>query len=131
MTTSFNDVGVDGKFNGLSLSNTLDVFGKGVFVAHSVFQVFDLGQDIRNDIAGSNAGLIDSLSPATIDKAGQVGLDFTFGLIGTFGVPGAVVGLGYAFREPLIDASKTNFENQVKEHQFNIDNNLLPRIGPK
>jgi hypothetical protein len=129
---AFNDVGVNGKFNGFALSNALDVLGRQAFYVQSVVQVVDLGLDIKNDVIGSNVGFIDSLSTNTLDKAGQTFLDIAVGRVALTGLPGAALGLTYAFRGELFEASRVSFENQVKEQQFNLDNNILiPRMGPK
>jgi hypothetical protein len=128
---AFNGNGVAGKFNGVSIADTLDSLGQKVFYAQTALQGIELGNSLINDFDRSGNSF-DSVSPETTDLAIQTGLDFTFGAIGTFGGPvGATVALGYTFREPLLDASRISYENQVKENQFNIDNNLPPRIGPK
>lgn len=122
---AFNDVGVSGKFDGVTVSNTLDVLGKGVFYGQSVLQTADLISSISKDIECSG-----SLSAETKLQAGQTALDIVFGYIGTTSVPGAVISLGYTYRHELLDASRVSYQNQVREMQFNLDNNLPPRIGP-
>jgi hypothetical protein len=127
---AFNDVGVSGKFDGVTVSNTLDALGKGVFYGQTALQTLDLADSIAGDIERSGFAL-SSLTTETKLQAGQTALDIGFGYIGTTGVPGAVISLGYTYRHELLDASRVSHQNQVREMQFNLDNNLPPRIGPR
>jgi hypothetical protein len=129
---TFNTNGINGNFNGVSIANTLDTLGRFTFFGQTAFQGFELISAASDDFLTSGFTL-DSISTETRELAFQTSLDITFGAIGTFfGVPGVAVGLLYTFREPLIEASQTSFENQQQQFRTQVENNqLIPLIGPR
>ncbi|CAH9068524.1 hypothetical protein PSECIP111951_04181 [Pseudoalteromonas holothuriae] len=119
---AFNGNNIAGKFNGISIADTLDSVGQKVFYAQTALQLTNLGNSFIDDFSNSEYSTY-TISQKTKDLTKQTGLDVTFGAIGTFGGPvGATVGLGYTFRHELMDASKVSFENKIKEAQFIMDN---------
>jgi hypothetical protein len=127
---AFNGRGFEGKFNGVVVSDALDFLGRQLFFGQSIIQGIDLSASIINDILNPNVA---TLSNETFAQTGQTALDISFGALGTFGgIPGALISLGYTFRSDIIEASRVSAEQQQRNIEFQIENNIFPLpVGPK